>query len=100
AYLGHRGTSMWQSLARANVVLPIWAWQQPGASYGHSATFAPILALHEVLQPTILFRAGLWLVLAFAVAAFAWRTRATPEGNFAVAVAMAAIASLLSSFPF
>src|SRR5262249_33647157 len=82
-----------------NLVLPVWDWQGRVAGYGHSPRFAPVLALHERLQPTVLFRAGVWLVLACAVAAFAWRTRATPEGAFAVAVTAAAIIYVLTLFP-
>jgi len=99
AYLEHRATFAWQLLARSNLVLPVWDWRDAPAGYGHSARFAPVLALHAMLQPTLLFRAGLWLVLAFAVAAFAWPTRATPEGAFAVAVTAAAIFYVLTFFP-
>src|SRR5262249_4564351 len=79
--------------------LPIWDWQAPGATYGHSPTFTPILALHAVLQPTILFRPGLWLVLALAVGGFAWPMRATPAGAFAVGVTASAVVYLLTLFP-
>jgi hypothetical protein len=99
AYLEHRATFMWQFLARSNLVLPIWDWQAPGATYGHSPTFTPILALHAVLQPTILFRPGLWLVLALAVGAFAWPTRSTPAGAFAVGVTASAAVYVLTFFP-
>jgi hypothetical protein len=98
AYLEHRATFMWQFLARSNLVLPIWDWQDPAATYGHSPTFTPVLALHNMLQPTILFRPGLWLVLAFAVGAFAWRTRSTPEGAFAVGVSASAVVYVLTFF--
>jgi len=77
AYLSHRATFMWQFLARSNLVLPVWDWQDPAATYGHSPYFTPLVALHDGLQPTILFRPGLWLVLAIATGAFAWRARAT-----------------------
>jgi len=99
AYLEHRATFMWQFLAHSNLVLPIWDWQAPGATYGHSPTFAPVLALHAVLQPTILFRPGLWLVLAVAVGAFAWPTRSTPAGAFAVGVTASGVVYVLTFFP-
>ena len=50
------------------------------------------------MQPTLLFRPGLWLVLAGAVAAFAWRARSTPAGAFAVGVTTSAIVYVASFF--
>ena len=91
AYLRHRATFMWQFLGRSNLVLPVWDWAKAGATYGKSPYFEPLIALHDALQPTWLFRPGLWLVLAVAVLAFAWRTRATPAGAFAVAVTASAV---------
>ena len=99
AYLEHRATFMWQFLARSNLVLPVWDWQGPAATYGHRSAFTPVLALHDMLQPTILFRPGLWLALSFAVAAFAWPMRSTPAGAFAVAVTASAIVYVLTFFP-
>ena len=86
AYLSHRATFMWQFLARSNLVLPVWDWLDPASSYGHSRYFTPLVSLHDMLQPTLLFRPGLWLVLAMVIGALAWRTRSTPAGAFAVSV--------------
>ena len=71
AYLSHRATFMWQFLARSNLVLPVWDWLDPASGYGRSPYFTPLVALHDMLQPTLLFRPGLWLALAVAAAAFA-----------------------------
>ncbi len=98
AYLSHRATFMWQFLARSNLVLPVWDWQDPAATYGHSPYFTPLVALHDGLQPTILFRPGLWLVLAMATGAFAWRARATPAGAFAVGVTSSAFVYVMTFF--
>jgi hypothetical protein len=98
AYLKHRATFMWQFLARSNLVLPVWDWLNPTAGYGHSAYFRPLVALHDALQPTLLFRPGLWLVFAVAVGAFAWRTRGTPAGAFAVAVTASAVVYVMTFF--
>ena len=95
AYLQHRAAFMWQFLARSNLVLPVWDWRDP-AGYGHSPYFKPLVALHDTLQPTILFRPGLWLALAVTVGAFAWRTRGTPAGAFAVAVTASAIVYVMT----
>jgi hypothetical protein len=98
AYLSHRAMFMWQFLARSNLVLPVWDWLDPAASYGRSPYFTPLVALHDVLQPTLLFRAGLWLALAIAVGVFAWPTRSTPAGAFAVGVTASAAVYVLTFF--
>ena len=62
--------------------------------------FMAMIAVHNALQPTWLFRMGLWLVLAIAVCAFAWPLRATPSGAFAIGTTGSAIVYVLSYFPF
>ena len=98
AYLSHRATFMWQFLARSNLVLPVWDWLDPTAGYGHSRYFTPLLALHEVLQPRLLFRPGLWLILSLAVLLSVWPARATPAGAFAIGVTASAIVYVISFF--
>jgi hypothetical protein len=98
AYLAHRATFMWQFLARSNLVLPVWDWLDPSSAYGHGRFFTPLVALHDALQPTLLFRPGLWLMLAIAVCGFAWRARATPAGAFAVGVTTSAIVYVMTFF--
>jgi hypothetical protein len=49
--------------------------------------FAAMVAVHDVLKPTLLFRAGVWLVACVLLAAAALRRRDTPAGAFVVAVA-------------
>jgi hypothetical protein len=100
AYLSHRATFMWQFLARSNLVLPVWDWLDPASSYGHRPYFTPLVALHDRLQPTVLFRPGLWLVFALAVAAWAWPARATAAGAFAVGVTTSAVVYVLSFTAF
>jgi hypothetical protein len=98
SYLAHRATFMWQFLARSNLVLPIWDWTDPSSSYGHSPYLRPVLRLHETLQPSILLRPGLWLLLAVAIGAFSWRRRETPPGAFAVGVTSCAAVYVMSFF--
>jgi hypothetical protein len=98
AYLEHRATFMWQFLARSNLVLPVWDWLDPGSAYGHSRYFTPLVALHGTLQPTLLFRPGLWLILAIAVCGLAWPARATPAGAFAVGVTASAFVYVMTFF--
>src|SRR5215470_1875029 len=98
AYLSHRATFMWQFLGRSNLVLPVWDWLDPASAYGHSPYFTPLVALHDELQPTLLFRPLLWLILAVAVGACAWRTRSTPAGAFAVGVTTCAVVYVMTFF--
>ena len=98
AYLRHRATFMEQFLGRSNLVLPVWDWEKADATYGKSRYFQAILALHGVLQPTWLFRPGLWFALAAAVLALAWRRRDAPEGAFAVAVTASAVVYVAAFF--
>jgi hypothetical protein len=98
AYLAHRATFMRQFLARSNLVLPVWDWAPPEAAYGKRRAFKPLLELHDALQPTLLFRPGLWLALALALLALAWRRRATPAGAFAVGVTASAVVYVITFF--
>ena len=98
SYLAHRATFMWQFLARANLVLPVWDWASPDASYGHNPYFIPMLRLHEMLSSGPLFRPALWLALAMATAVLAWRRRDTAPGAFAVGVSSCAVVYVASFF--
>jgi hypothetical protein len=98
AYLEHRATFMWQFLARSNLVLPIWDWQKPSSTYGRNPYFQPVLSLHETLQPSPIFRPGLWLVLAAAIAGWSWPRRGTCEGAFALGISSSAIVYVMSFF--
>jgi hypothetical protein len=95
-YLQHRAAFAWQFLARSNLVLPVWDWLSPNAAYGHRQPFTYLVAVHDVLQPTLLFRPGLWVILAAGVGALAWRARSTAAGAFAVAVTVSAVVYVLS----
>jgi hypothetical protein len=100
AYLAHRATFMGQFLARSNLVLPYLDWEKPGATYGQGGAFQAMLRLHQVLAPSFLFRPGLWLILAVAIAAWAWPGRQQPNGAFAVAVTSCAAVYVASFFFF
>lgn len=98
AYLQHRASFMWNFLARPNLVLPYLDWEEPGATYGRNPYFRPLLDLHNRIETTVLFRPGLWLVLALAVAAVSWRARRTPAGAFAVGAATSGAVYLMTFF--
>ena len=96
AYLQHRASFMWNFLARPNLVLPYLDWEGPRAIYGSNPYFRPLLALHDKLERTLLFRPGLWLLLAMTVMAAAWPARAIPLGAFAVGISACAIVYLMT----
>jgi hypothetical protein len=98
AYLRHRATFMWQLLGRSNLVLPVWDWLPPDAAYGRTPALRALVAVHDAIQPSLLFRPGLWLLGAAVVLAFAWRERTRPAGAFAIAVSASAIVYVLTFF--
>jgi hypothetical protein len=53
-------------------------------------------AVHDAVKPTIIFRAGIWLLACLAVCVVAWRRRDTPEGAFAFAVCGSAAVYVLT----
>jgi len=60
--------------------------------------FTALVAIHNFLKPTPLFRAGTWLLVCIAVCAFAWRRRDTPSGTFAIGVCGSATVYVLTFF--
>ena len=98
AYLQHRATFMWNFLARPNLVLPYLDWEGPQATYGSNRFFRPLLELHQRIERTIMFRPGLWLAMALAIALVSWPARATPAGAFAIAVTVSAAIYVMTFF--
>jgi hypothetical protein len=96
-YLRHRLAFLWRFLAGANPTLELERMhlvdRVPLARNQH---FLAIVALHDTLKSTPLFRVGTWLAFAAAVGALAWRGRATPAGTFAISVAASGIVYILS----
>jgi hypothetical protein len=101
AYLKHRATFMWTFLTEPLLVLPVLSLENPSRQiYTQNRFFMTMIAVHNALETTWLFRVGLWLAIAVAVFAFAWPLRATPSGAFAIGVTGSAIIYVLSFFPF
>jgi len=97
AYLQHRGALMWNFLAGENFTM--WTMDlddQSKIQLGGRAPFAALIAIHDALKPTPLFRVGTWLVICLALCAIAWRRRATCEGAFALGVCGSAAVYVLS----
>jgi hypothetical protein len=97
AYLSHRLSVLWTFLAGANPTLDLDNIELPDqVPLARNPYFMRIVALHDALKSTILFRAGAWLVFAAAVGALAWRGRCTPSGAFAIGITSSGIVYLLS----
>jgi hypothetical protein len=101
AYLKHRITFLRTFLAEPLMVLPVLSLDHPTREiYKQNRFFMAVVAVHNVLETTWLFRVGLWLAVAATVFAFAWPLRTTPSGAFAIGVTGSAIVYVLSFFPF
>jgi hypothetical protein len=97
AYLSHRTAFMWNFLAGNN--LTMWLDDIEGSTetvFPDRPAFLALVALHDVLKPTPLFRVGSWLLVCIIVCGFAWRRRETPEGAFALGVCGSAAVYVLT----
>src|SRR5262249_15078216 len=85
AYLQHRFTFFWTFLASPDTLtLELYNASDPAKTpLAENRYFQAIVALHDRLKPTVLFRPGLWLVLATLFGLAAIPRRATPSGAFA-----------------
>ncbi len=87
AYLQHRAAFMWNFLARPN--LTIWTadvYDTDKKVFEGRTAFNAMMAIHDALMPTPLFRAGTWLLGCIAVTCLAWRRSDSPAGVFAIGV--------------
>jgi hypothetical protein len=102
AYLRHRLTYFWTFLASPDTTtLELYQAHDPARTpLAENARFKTLVALHDTLKPTLLFRPGFWLVLAALIFGMATRTRATPSGAFAIGVTGSAIVYVLTFLPF
>jgi len=97
AYLRHRLAFLWTFLAGANPTLELERLHLVDrVPLARNRYFLGVVAVHEALKSTVLFRVGTWLAFAAAVAALAWRRRATPPGAFAISVTISGVVYLLS----
>ena len=101
AYLQHRLAYFWTFLSDANLTLELYQVDDPARTpLARSSAFKTVLALHDALKTTILFRTGFWLLAAILLAAAGWRSRATPSGAFAIGMAASGTAVVVSFLPF
>ncbi|HEY2228024.1 MAG TPA: hypothetical protein VGI22_09860 [Xanthobacteraceae bacterium] len=97
AYLAHRLTFTWTFLALPNLTLEIYKLVLPDETpLAHNPYFMALMPLHDALKSTLLYRTGLWLLLAVAEVGWAWRARRTRSGAFAIGVAGAGILYIMS----
>jgi hypothetical protein len=97
AYLGHRLTYLWTFLAGANTTLELERLHLVNrVPIARNQYFLTIVALHNLLKSTALFRVGTWLGVAAAVCALTWRGRGTAPGAFAISIVASGIVYILS----
>jgi hypothetical protein len=99
AYLQHRAAFMWNFLSGANLTLfTDDVYDPPKKVFADRAAFNALVAIHDALKPTPLFRAGSWLIVCLAACAFAWRRRETPAGAFVIGACGSAAVYVLTFF--
>jgi hypothetical protein len=99
AYLEHRAAFMWNFLANKNLTMWTADIDHPSKTvFADRPAFNALVSIHNMLKPTPLFRAGLWLLVCIAACAFAWGRRNTPSGAFAIGVCGSATVYMLSFF--
>jgi hypothetical protein len=99
AYLRHRAAFTWNFLGGNNLTMWVADVERPTANvFPDRPAFVALVALHDRLKPTPLFRAGSWLLVCIIVCGVAWRRRETPEGAFALGVCGSAAVYVLSFF--
>jgi hypothetical protein len=99
AYLQHRSAFMWNFLAREN--LTVWTddvYDPSKTVFADRPAFNALVAIHDALHPTPLFRAGTWLLVCIAVVTLAWRRRDTAFGAFAIGVCGSGAVYVLTFF--
>jgi hypothetical protein len=99
AYLEHRAAFMWNFLGRANLTMWTADVYAPAKQvFPDRPAFNALVAIHDALKPTPLFRVGTWLLVCVAVCGFAWRRRDTPAAIFALGVCGSATVYVLTFF--
>jgi len=102
AYLRHRLTFFWHFLANPDTLtFELYKINDPSLTpLARNDRFKAVLALHDELDQTVLFRPGFWLIIAGMVAIAAMPVRTRPAGAFVIAVAGSATIYVLTFLPF
>jgi hypothetical protein len=97
AYLEHRLSVLRTFLVEPNLTLELFKLDHPEtAPIARNPYFMALVRIHDTLKSTLIYRAGVWLVLAGAIGLIAWPARATASGAFAVGVSASAVFYVLS----
>jgi peptidoglycan/LPS O-acetylase OafA/YrhL len=90
---------MWNFLGGSNLTMWVANIEKPAETlFPERPTFALLMVIHDILKPTIVFRAGFWLLACLLMLVLAWRRRDTPEGAFTIAVCGSASLYVLTFF--
>jgi hypothetical protein len=101
AYLRHRLTFFWRFLADPDTLtFELYRINDPATPLAGNNRFKTMVALHDTLKPTVLFRPGCWLILAGMIVIVAMPARTRRAGAFAIAVAGSASIFVLTFLPF
>jgi len=102
AYLRHRFTFFWHFLADTDTLtFELYKINDPSSTpLARNERFKAVVALHDEIDQTVLFRPGFWLILAGMVFIAAMPARTRPAGAFAIAVAGSATIYVLTFLPF
>jgi hypothetical protein len=99
AYLEHRASFMWNFLSGSNLTMWVANIEKPNENiFPERPAFAALMVVHDVFKPTVLFRAGFWLLACLLISALAWRRRDTREGSLAIAACGSASLYVLTFF--
>jgi hypothetical protein len=99
AYLRHRAAFMWNFLGGDNLTMWVADVERPSETvFADRPAFVALVALHDMLKLTPLFRVGPWLLVCLMVCGFAWKRRETPEGAFALGVCGSAAVYVFTFF--
>ena len=76
---------MWNFLGGSNLTTWVADIERPNETvFPERPAFAVLIVVHDVLKPTVFFRAGFWLLACLLTSALAWRRLHSPEGAFAI----------------
>jgi hypothetical protein len=99
AYLQHRLTFTWNFLTGLNLVMWTQDIENPdGVLFADKPAFRTLIAIHEILRPTWLFKPIAWLLLCIALCMAAWRRRDTAAGAFVLGTCGSAIVFVMTYF--
>ncbi|MEZ5764423.1 MAG: hypothetical protein R3D69_09335 [Xanthobacteraceae bacterium] len=100
AYLQHRLSFFRTFLLDPQLVMWTTDLDNPSQTvFADRPAFMALKRMHDVLQPTPLFRMGTWLAAALAVFALGWRRRQSADGAFVLAASGSAVLYVLSYLP-